>query len=176
MKLLKEFANEKSRDGKQFGICTNLCLQFQGLDRQEKGQRGIEGFLGDTAPSKKRPRETITNASTSSERPPKAPFGIQNDQSTSTKTQTVEAGREQEAASATFYCKLCKRNISYSALAVKDTDDAGRLKAAEQEHADYHFARDLMGRERVVVGSSSTASRKSTSARTAKISNFFTKT
>jgi hypothetical protein len=123
-RLLREFVAEKKGGGITFPACTNLALTFQGLERQERGQKGIEGFLGQqSAAPAKRPRSpSATPASPESKRTP------------------VEVS---------YDCPKCRKTITKQ---VEASASEGVLETVMSEHSDWHYARDLLQSEKVTVG------------------------
>lgn len=174
-RLLKEFMEEKDRAGASFGRCTNLSVQFQGLERLERGQKGIEAFMGAD-----RRRGSSSSSHKVAEGPSKAK-----------KAQTTAAGSSKsksksESASATkrtptsiqrrvsFTCERCGQVIAGAATAtaaagaasgdgggVGDSDKEA-LERLKQVHADEHFAKELLQSSRVVVGSSTNTNNNKT--------------
>lgn len=159
-KILRDFIGErKAGQNTELGGCTNLSLQFQSLERQESGQRGIEGFFaGGRSPTKAGKRKAeppdlllvddgdLPQPSKKSK--PPTPVLVEESKSITSKVK--------------FTCPKCSKLIMTVITHDADAEDvksvkADALKRLKDEHADFHFARDLMQDQRIIVGGSSTA-------------------
>ena len=161
-KILRDFIGErKAGQNTELGGCTNLSLQFQSLERQESGQRGIEGFFaGGASPTKTSKRKA---------EPPDSPVPSLIDDSdlpqpskrskAPTPIPIEEAQPKSITSKVKFTCSRCSKLIKTVITHDSDADDVKQLKAEalkrlKEEHSDFHFARDLMQDQRIIVGGS----------------------
>lgn len=154
-RLLKDFQAERNSNGQGFGICTNLALQFQGLERQERGQQGIEGFFGGEkasleAKTVKRQRPPSPSAKLVSTSIIIVDEGIE---SPPIKVKKKSKKNDLQAQRVFFRCDRCSKVIH------GESAEEDAVTALRQEHADWHFATDLMQQERVTVGTTSAFNR-----------------
>lgn len=174
-KLLKEFAEEKDRAGASFGKCTNLSIQFQSLERLERGQKGIEAFLGAPAANPSDASSSSNAAKTAvgstngaaQKRSSTTPAPLNEADERAKKKQRKEARRQaaREAEAATpkvsFICGKCGSKVTGAVQDHNATDEDDSARAAlarlKQIHDDEHVAREVLKGSRVVIGGSSTS-------------------
>lgn len=101
-----------------------ISVCFSQLERIEEGQRGLSTFL---SPTKRRRKEQEDED------------GV-----------LVLSSDDEESETVSFYCSSCSRTITSSVEPIEDVKE--EVETARQrlrdEHADFHFARDLLEKER----------------------------
>lgn len=151
-RLLREFVGSRKGSGlhPDLGFCTGLNLRFQDLERIEPGQTAIQAFFaGQNSPQKfKREQSVLVKKEV--------------------KEEAVDV--KVEAVSGTtfeidFVCGKCLELIC-STVQREDTNldfDAWEEQAVtrlKQEHSDWHFAKDVHSKSKVVLGSGNGKKRK----------------
>lgn len=167
-KLLREIVGEKK--GENIGKITNLALQFNGLDRLEAGQKGIEGFFasrpGGTSQTTslttlKRSADALeedvhlasssrhsenTHAVTKKAKVDNADRGDRDPAQVSTGPDRASPERHIEPDAPTYTCPRCSKTFSISLPVDLDEESARHavdvaMETSRREHEDYHFAR-----------------------------------
>lgn len=131
-------------DATPLGRTTSLALAFQGLERVETGQKGIEGFF---APGPA-PSPAVEHDHKGKR---KASPDVASD-ATPKRSKATESPAEPDL---TYTCPRCKKVLRVSPSSIlssptrsRDAVVASALDRVKAEHADGHFARDLVDEER----------------------------
>lgn len=146
----------------RIGPYSNIQLSFSGLEKLEEGQKGIERFFS-AGPVKRAP-EMTRDGSGSGDGLKRRKIDEEQkvDEETLTLSEDDDAPIKVDDGSAdttpdlpTFDCTRCKKTISIPSAAAAqlapDYDDdkiQAALQREKDEHADYHFARDMLEKER----------------------------
>ena len=151
-RLLREFVGSRKGSGANpdLGFCTGLNLRFQELERIEPGQTAIQGFFNGQAGSP-----------------------VKRQQSVLVKKEDIkdeEVDAKLEALSGTafevdYVCGQCAELVS-SHVQREDTSldfeiwEEQAVKRLKQEHDDWHFAKDMHSKSKVMLGSGKGKKRK----------------
>ena len=153
-RLLREFVGSRKGSGMHpdLGFCTGLNLRFQDLERIEPGQTAIQAFFNGQNGS---------------------PHKFKREQSVLVKKEEVkeeEADIKSEALSGTtfeidYVCGKCAELICSSVQREDtsldfDTWEEQAIQRLKQEHDDFHFAKDMHSKSKIVLGSESGRKRK----------------
>ena len=135
-----------AKDGTRQMVMGNMALSFAALEEREEGQAGIEGFFAANAGTKLKQDPAGRPAK-------RRRSDIKDDLADTQPSSEDKAGLEQLALPSSpmteliFACARCKKTVAVERAGSGTDED--RLRRAEEEHADFHFARDLLEGERL---------------------------
>jgi DNA polymerase eta len=164
------------KEDSKIGPYSNIQLSFSGLERSEGGQRGIEGFFSATAAGKaseepvRVKREATTEGQEDNGKGKRRKAGAdENDEASaalanndgdeitlaSTPPPPSRSHTPEPPGLPTYTCPSCRRVLSLSSSAINslrpsfDASAAALLLQKEKdEHADWHFAREMVEKDR----------------------------
>ncbi|KAH8923603.1 DNA/RNA polymerase [Atractiella rhizophila] len=148
-KLMRDLQGEKKK-GEEGGLgkITNLSLAFNGLERMEAGQKGIEGFFGkamDRMNGDSNKKES-SSKNLVQESPPSKKRKLE---ASSASPPNPTKKKKRTERKPFFLCPECGKEVEIPSSVLPDemVGDAEAVQAAltavKAEHEDYHFAKKL---------------------------------
>lgn len=156
MRLLKSALGEKNvpiTADTRIGPYNNLSIAFSGLEQLEEGQKGIEGFFTMAEPpsaivdaAKEPELETVDSHVDPDKRKAVETIDLVSSPSPRKKARTVKASPARSKKKAVWRCDKCGKTLSSDVCSDSTVEE--QVNRLADEHRDYHFARDLLERER----------------------------
>lgn len=165
------------KDDSKIGPYSNIQLSFSGLERSEGGQRGIEGFFsaagaaaGKASEGARATREATSEGQDDKGKGKRRKLDEEDDDGTpapaindddneitlaSTPPPPSRSPTPPPPELPTYTCPTCRRTLSLPSSAIDSLRPSFDLSAAalllqkdKDEHADWHFAREMVEKDR----------------------------